>query len=68
MSMSWHGTGKGINKNPGDNRIFENTEQENNFEVEIVGRNAFVILNHVNLSHISTNSNHSNNFGSNNAN
>ena len=37
MSSSWHGAAKSEIKNPGGNIIFNNAEQENNFEGEKVG-------------------------------
>ena len=38
--------------------FFENTELENNFEVEKVGRKNSIILNHIGLNNINNNSIH----------
>ena len=56
--MPWHGAAKIESENPGGDRIFENTERENNFEVEKVGRKNSGILNHVGSILINTISNH----------
>ena len=54
-----HGAAKSEGENLGGNKNFENTEQENNFEAEKVGRKNSVIWNqndsdsiHVDLNHI----------------
>ena len=59
-SASWHCASKIESESLGGNRIFENSERDNNFEVEKVRHKNSVILNQVNSNHINTNSNHSN--------
>ena len=64
-STIWHGSEKSQNENLGNNRILKNSEGENNFEVEKVGRKHSVILNHVSLNNIKVKPNHSNSVYSN---
>ena len=42
----WHDTEKGESEKLGGNKFFEDAERENNFEVEKVGRQNYVIWNH----------------------
>ena len=51
---------KSESKNPGNKRIFEDADSKNNFEVEKVGHKNAMILNHADLNHITTDSNHIN--------
>ena len=60
--MPWHGTERSESGNLGANKIFENAERKNNFEVEKVERKNSVIWNkkyfdsvHVDLNHTNSN-------------
>ena len=63
--MTW--LSKCESENPGDNIIFENADRENNFEAEKGGHKNSVVLNHVDLNHINTDLNQSDNVDSNHA-
>ena len=55
-----HSAAKSESENLGGNRIFENAEHKNNFEVEKVGRKNSAIWNHKDSNSIDVDPNHTN--------